>query len=171
MAQHLEVLGLRELTAALKGPAFKDVNAELRRFSRLIAVDLMPGVQAAVRQSPAPQAAAMAATVRVHSDRVPVIVVGKTNPRFSKRWNTGPADRKKRRGSMARGVVAGGLGGQRATAIDENYYRIPRDPSWGALGAALRTGGLLTEAASDLYIRHYLSALRAHGFDVHGGAR
>ena len=166
----IEADGLRELTAALKGPAFKDVNSELRRAARGIANDvLVPLVSQAVASSGAPQAAAMAATVRAHSDRVPVVVVGKVNPRFSsgfRRPGGSAAQSKARRGSMARGVVSGPLGGRRDTRADENYYRIPRDPSWGALGRALSEGGQIVEAGTQRYLDEYLTILRRAGFDV-----
>ena len=165
----VNVDGLRELVAALRGPAFRDVNRELRQFSRLIAADIAPLVADAVRASPAPQAAAMAATVRPHSDRVPVVVVGKVNPRFNSGFGhkgESAAQRRMRRGSLARGVVAGPLGGRRDTPAHENYYRIPRSASWGELGRRLRSGGIITQTGADLYLRGYLSILKAHGFDV-----
>lgn len=168
----VSVGGLTALTRALKGPAFKDVNRELRQFSRLIAQDIAPLVADAVRASGAPQAAAMAATVRPHSDRVPVVVVGKVNPRFGSGFGhkgESAAQRRMRRGSLARGVVAGGLGGRRDTATAENYYRIPRSNSWGELGRRLASGGIITQAGADLYLRGYLGILKAHGFDVHKG--
>lgn len=170
----VETQGLNELVRALRGPAFRDVNKELRAFSRLIAADIAPMVADAVRASGAPQAAALATTVRPHSDRVPVVVVGKTNPRFGSGFGHKGEDagrRRLRRGSLARGVVAGGLGGKRSTPAAENYYRIPRDPSWGELGRRLRTGGIITEKCADLYLRGYLGILRAHGFDVTKGRR
>ena len=166
----VEASGVRELTSALKGPAFKDVNRQLRKAARGIASDLLvPMVRDAVAASGAPQAAAMADTVRPHSDRVPVVVVGKVNPRFAsgftRRGGTA-AQSKARRGSLARGVVAGPLGGRRDTGADENYYRIPRDPSWGALGRALADGGPIAEAGAARYLAEYLRILRAEGFDV-----
>lgn len=168
----VQTQGLNELVRALKGPAFRDVNKELRQFSRMIATDLAPLVADAVRASGAPQAAAVATTVRPHSDRVPVVVVGKTNPRFGTGFRHKGEDSgriKKRRGALARGVVAGGLGGKRTTPAHEDYYHIPRDPSWGELGRRLRSGGIITAEACDLYLRGYLGILRAHGFDVHRG--
>lgn len=170
----VQTQGLNELVRALKGPAFRDVNRELRTFARQIATDLTPLVADAVRASGAPQAAAVATTVRPHSDRVPVIVVGKTNPRFATGFRHKGEDSGRirlRRGALARGVVAGPAGGKRSTPAAENYYQISRDPSWGELGRRLRTGGILTEAAADLYLRGYLGILRAHGFDVTKGRR
>lgn len=176
----IEVDGLRDLTRALKGPAFKDVNKQLRRSARAIAGDLLvPMVRAAVAASPAPQAQAMAATVRPHSDRVPVVVVGKVNPRFASGFrrsgrgggDTSAAGSKRRRGSLARGVVAGPLGGRRDTPAAENYYRIGRDDSWGALGRALRDGGAIAQAGTARYLDEYAKVLRAAGFDVDVEAR
>lgn len=169
----VQVTGLQALVRELRGPAFREVNAELRRFSRLIADDLTPLVAEQVAKSPAPQAAAMAATVRPHSDRVPVVVVGKTNPRFRSGFghkSESAGQRRARRGSLARGVVAGPKGGRRSTGAAENYYRpMGRDESWGHLGHALRSGGVITEHGEQLYIRYYLAALKAHGFDVARG--
>ena len=160
----VKVTGLRELVAELRGPVFRDVNRELRAHSRLIANDMVPLVAAAVRRSPAPQAQAMAGTVRAHSDRVPVVVVGKTNPRFSTRFTRSGSSSKARRGSLARGVVSGPAGGKRSTSANENYYRIGRDPSWGALGAALR--GPILRDAEIAYLRLYIATLKAHGFNA-----
>lgn len=166
----IEVDGLRELTRALKGPRFKDVNRQLRQSSRAIATDtLLPLVTRAVAASPAPQAHAMAATVRVHSDRVPVVVVGKVNPRFASGFRhrgESAGSARLRRGSLAAGVVYGPLGGKRATPVAENYYRMPRDASGGVLGRATSDGGGIAEAGTQRYLREYLRILRAAGFDV-----
>lgn len=157
-----EFQGLTDLVKVLKGSAFKDVNRELRAHARLIAQDIVPAVQAGVRASAAPQAAAMAATVRVHSDRVPVVAVGKTNPRFqSSRFQRKGSNSRMRRGSLARGVVAGPAGGRRDTAASENYYGIARDPSWGALGRAVQ--GPIMRDGEIAYLRLYIATLKAHG--------
>ena len=122
----------------------------------MIAADLVPTVSAAVAASGAPQAHAMSRTVRPHSDRVPVVVVGKVNPRFSTPFRGG--DTRRRRGAMALGVVAGPAG-------RVNYYKIGRDPSWGPLGDALQ-GGPIMDHAADLYLRLFMAELRAHGFEA-----
>lgn len=166
----IETKGLDELVRALKGPAFKDVNRELRQHARRIATEaLLPNVTDAVARSAAPQAAAMSQTVRVHSDRVPVVVVGKTNPKFGTgfaRKGESAAQRRLRRGSLARGVVVGPLGGRRDTRASENYYRIGRDPSGGPLGVALRAGGSVMDAGRAAYLKAYMDTLRKHGFDA-----
>lgn len=166
----IEVDGLRELTRALKGPTFKDVNRELRQAARAIATDtLLPLVRDAVAKSPAPQAHAMAATVRVHSDRVPVVVVGKVNPRFSSGFRhrgESAGSTRIRRGSLAAGVVYGPLGGKRATPAAENYYRMPRDASGGPLGRAVQDNGAIAEGGTERYLKEYLRILRAAGFQV-----
>lgn len=175
----IETDGLRELTRALKGPAFKDVNRQLRSSARGIAAEvLLPLVKEAVAASPAPQAAVMAATVRVHSDRVPVVVVGKVNPRFQTGWRRGrgggdgsAAASKRRRGSLARGVLMGPLGGRRDTPVAENYYRIGRDPSGGTLGRALADGGRIAEAGTTRYLAEYVRILKSAGFEVELGVR
>ena len=152
---------MRELVAELRGPMFKDINKDLRAFSKLIATDMKPFVEDAVRRSNAPQAAAMAKTVRIHSDRVPVVAVGKTNPPL-KGWKGKHPDagkNRRRRGAMAHGVLAGPKGGP-------NYYGIPRDPSFGPLGRALREGSPLMREAEEAYLRFYMSTLRARGWDT-----
>ena len=157
----VEVRGLRELVAELKGPMFRDVNKDLRAFSKLIASDMLPFVEDAVRRSNAPQADAMARTVRVHSDRVPVVAVGKVNPPL-KSWRGKHPDagkNRRRRGAMAHGVLAGPKGGP-------NYYRIPRDNSYGPLGRALRDGSPLMRQAEDAYLRFYMATLRRRGWTV-----
>lgn len=161
----IEITGLRPLVAQLKGPAFKDVNKELRAVAKLIAQDLVPHVSAAVARSGAPQAHAMAATVRAHSDRVPVVAVGKVNPKFSTRFRGG--NTRLRRGSLAHGVVYGPLGGKRGTRMHENYYRIGRDTSGGPLGASTRTGTVFDEAC-DAYLKQWLAAMTHHGFIAKG---
>jgi hypothetical protein len=161
----VEVTGLQPLVKELRGPLFKDVNRELRQYSKLIATDLVPHVAAAVADSNAPQAAAVAKTVRAHSDRIPVVVVGKTNPWGGKKWRrstTTTTTSRRRRGSLAHGVVYGPKGGRPDTTPQENYYRIPRDNSGGPLGRALR--GPIMDEASEVYLRVFASVMRHHGF-------
>lgn len=165
MASSVEVTGLRDLVAELKGPMFRDVNKELRQFSRLIANDLKPLVEQGVKASQAPQAEAMSRTVRVKSDRVPVLSVGATNPPLRKWRGRGTAQSNKlRRGSMAHGVVYGPKGGKPETRVDENYYRIPRNTDGGALGRALSDNGRIMREAEQAYARFYLATLKAHGW-------
>jgi hypothetical protein len=167
-AATVKVTGLNRLVRELKGPAFRDVNKELRQHARTIARDLIPAAAEATTRSGAPQAAALSRTWRVHSDRVPVLAMGKVNPRFgtgfTHRGETA-AQRKRRRGSLAHGVVYGPKGGKRSTAVGENYYRIGRDSTGGALGAAL-DGGPMFRQACGLYLRVYVATLKAHGFDA-----
>jgi hypothetical protein len=155
MATACEAQGLADLVKVLKGSAFRDVNKELRQYARQIANDMIPAVQAGVRASRAPQAAAMAATVRPHSDRVPVVVVGKVNPKFSTKFRGG--DTKRRRGAIALGVVSGPAG-------KVNYYKIPRDRSWGPLGDAI--AGPIMRDAEIAYLRLYIATLKHHGLDA-----
>ena len=159
----MKITGLQPLVKQLKGPMFRDINRELRAVAKLIAKDMVPEVQDAVRRSNAPQAAAMAATVRVHSDRVPVVAVGKVNPKFSTRFSRPGQNSKLRRGSLAHGVVYGPLGGKRSTPVHENYYRIGRDPSGGALGQSMRTGPIYDKAC-EAYLKQWLAIMRHHGF-------
>ena len=167
MAGNVETSGLTELVSQLKGPQWRDVNKELRQFSRLIASDMLPEVKRAVAASAAPQAAKMAATTRVHSDRVPVLVVGKVNPKLSG-FKRGGAS-KRHRGSLALGVVAGPAGGKRSTKVNENFYRIPRDPSWGRLGDALSSGGTIIRDAEVAYLRYFIATLKSAGMDAKAG--
>jgi hypothetical protein len=165
-AATVRVEGLQPLVRELKGPLFRDVNKELRQYATLIAKDLVPEVSQIVARSNAPQARAVARTVRAHSDRVPVVVVGKTNPFPPKRWarRGGSSDSKRRRGAVAHGVVYGPKGGRADTDAQENYYRIGRDDSGGELGRALREGGRLWDEACDVYLKMYAAAMRRHGF-------
>ena len=167
MVESVRVVGLQAYLEPLKAVTGdkRALNTELRQFSKLIAIDLLPEVRAAVGKSAAPQSAKMADTARVHSDRVPVIVVGKVNPKLSgfRRRGMSAAESKRRRGSLAAGVLQGGKGGRRDTRADENYYRIPRNEHWGTLGAALRPDSALMRQAQDLYVRFLFAAMRRHG--------
>ena len=145
---------MADLVKELRGPLFKDVNRELRSGARLIAADLVPTVSKAVAASGAPQAHAMSKTVRPHSDRVPVVVVGKVNPKFGRHKFRGP-DTRRRRGAMALGVVAGPAG-------HVNYYKVRRSPSWGHLGKAIR--GPIMRQGEIAYLKLYIGVLKAHGF-------
>jgi hypothetical protein len=163
-APGVHVDGLVELVRALKGPAFRNVNAELREFAPAIAEQVVPHVRLAVLLSPAPQARAMADTIRVKRDRVPVVVIGKVNPKFrSGRFTRPGSDSKKRRGSIAHGIIYGPKGGKRNTKTDENYYRIPRDDTGGALGRTLKDGPAV-RAASQAYLDGFMRIMDRHGF-------
>lgn len=168
------VTGVTPLVRALKGPMFKDVNRELRTASKRIATEMRPEVEEAVRQSQAPQAQAMSATVRVHSDRVPVLAIGKVNPKFSngkwRRQGQSAKDSRLRRGAMAHGVVYGPKGGKRKTAPNENYYRISRSSTGGRVGAALESSGFMARV-SEVYLREYTAALKRAGFKVFVGGK
>jgi hypothetical protein len=89
------------------------------------------------------------------------VAVGKVNPRFSKPFRGG--NTKLRRGSLAHGVVYGPLGGKRGTPTHENYYRIGRDPSGGALGASARSGSVF-DTACEAYLKQWLATMTYHGF-------
>lgn len=159
MPTTVEVTGLRELVAELKGPMFKNVNKELRQYSKLIATDIKPLVEQGVRESSAPQADALAKTVRVVSDRVPVVSVGRTNPPLKGWRGKGTAaGNKRRRGAMAHGVVYGGF--------TPNYYVKGRDDTGGSLGKALQANGKILKEAEELYLRFYFATLKAHGWGM-----
>lgn len=167
----IDVRGLDTLVRDLRGPLWRDVNKQLRSESKTIATTLVPVVSAAVAQSSAPQAAAMAGTVRVHSDRVPVVAVGKTNPRLPGFTRRGPRrdggprqSPKMRRGSLAHGVVYGPLGGRRDTGTHENYYRTGRDTTGGPLGRALAENGPAFHRACEEYLAAFLKVMRRNGW-------
>lgn len=167
----VQVTGLVSLVAELRGPAFKMVNQELRHRARLIADDVVPHVRLAVSLSRAPQARAMADTVRSKPDRVPVVVIGKVNPKFrtERRFTRKGSDSKQRRGAIAHGVVYGPKGGHMENG-GQNFYKIPRDDSGGALGRTLKDGPAV-QAATERYLSEFLIVLERHGFASHGGDR
>jgi hypothetical protein len=170
VAEYVKVIGLQAYLKPLKGKVFKDVNRELRVASKRIAQDILPTIVDATKQSPAPQSSAMAGTVRVHSDRVPVVVIGKVNPRFAsgfRRPGQSAARSKLRRGALAHGVVFGPKGGKRSTPAAENYYKIRRDEGGRAVGRAMRSGPAI-KAAQVAYRREYYAILRRYGFVVRG---
>ena len=173
--------GLVELVAALNGPAFRGINRELRSNALDIARELESDVSAAVRKSRAPQAEKMAPTVRAVRDRVPVVAIGRTVPKlsgFKRRRRARDAsgdlvgsDTKRNRGAVAHGVVYGPLGGHRATARHENYYRITRDSSGGPVGRAMGPSGSVFQAACQQYLQAYRYVLARHGFSTGDPAR
>lgn len=168
----IKVIGLDAYVRPLKGKVFKDVNRELRSAAKGIAAEIAPVIVEAVKQSGAPQSPAMARTVRVHSDRVPVVVIGKVNPQFasSKFRRAGQSAKvsKMRRGALAHGVVYGPRGGRKDTRVAENYYRIRRDDSGGPVGRSVASSGPAMRRAQDAYLREYAAILRRYGFVVKG---
>lgn len=172
MAAGIKVTGLDAYVRPLRGKVFKDVNRELRVAAKRIAGDIRPEVEQAVKESRAPQAPAMARTVRVHSDRVPVVVIGKVNPRFAttkfRRAGQSAQQSKMRRGALAHGVVYGPRGGRKDTRAAENYYRIGRDDSGGPVGRSVASRGPAMRKAQDAYLREYVAILRRYGFTVKG---
>lgn len=167
MGTSVDIQGLTPLIATLKGPLFKDVNRELRTEAKTIAQTLVPVIAAGVAQGDAPQSRALAETVRAHSDRVPVVVIGKVNPKFGSGFrnkNDTAKGNKLRRGSLAHGVVYGPKGGHRATPPNENYYRTGRDESGGRLGFILSEAGPAMEAACAAYLQAFSKVMTKHGF-------
>jgi hypothetical protein len=165
----VEITGLVDLVRQLKGPLFRDVNAALRPMARGIADELAPHVALMVALSAAPQAEAMSKTVRTKADRVPVIVIGRVNPRFRSGFARRGSDSKLRRGSLAHGVIYGPKGGKRSTATHENYYRIPRDDSGGAFGRSVKTGRVF-DLACEEYLKGFLAIMTHYGFAMDGTA-
>lgn len=170
----VEVRGLVSLVRELKGPAFKQVNYALRQEARGIAESVRPHVALLVAMSQAPQGPAMAKTVRTKPDRVPVIIVGKTNPKFKsgfRRKGESAASTKHRRGSLAHGVIYGPKGGKISTPADENYYApLQRDDKGGAIMRSVREGAVF-ELAAEQYVAAYLEILTHHGFVRDGSNR
>ena len=167
----VDVIGLQAYVRPLRGKVFKDVNRELRVAAKRIANEIRPAIEDATAASNAPQSSALAKTVRAHSDRVPVVVIGKVNPRFSsgfRRRGESAKSAKLRRGALAHGVVYGPKGGKRSTAVNENYYRIGRDDRGGAVGRAVSGSGAALDEARDAYRREYYAILRRYGFVVRG---
>jgi len=174
---NIETRGLTELVTALKGPVFKDVNNALRAEAGDIAKAIIPIVQRIVAESPAPQAQGFVNTVRVKRDRVPCVAIGAVNPKFSKsftRKGAGPVASKNRRGAMAHGIMYGSKGGRKPKAtstgklgwaMDENYYKIPRNDE-PPLERAVGTDGLIIVLVEAQYRDRYLKVLHAHGFPV-----
>jgi hypothetical protein len=173
----VEVTGLVGLVQQLKGPLFKNVNQELRHVAPLIAQDVVPHIRLAVSMSRAPQAHAMAGTVRVKRDRVPVVLIGKVNPKFQhSKFTRKGSDSARRRGSIAHGIIYGPNGGhQPPRKGGQNFYKIPRDDSGGALARTLEHGPAV-RAATEAYLREFMQVMQRHGFigsgdDVHWGGR
>lgn len=174
----IEVLGLKAWVSKLKGPEFRDVNNALRNEAVKIAESLVPEVQAALKQSKAPQAPAMVDTVKPKRDRVPVLAIGAINPKFSKvkgksgrpvsgftRRGKGALYHRKRRGAIAHGVIFGTKGGHLKGGGD--YYGIPRSESGGAFGRYVESGPLF-DAACAAYFDAYKKVLHRHGLDLNG---
>jgi hypothetical protein len=179
----VDVLGLTAWVTALKGPEFRDVNRALREEAYAIALDLEPEVTKAVEQSRAHQAKAVALTVRAKRDRVPVVVVGKVNPKFRSKQGRQPAftrrgkgadQHRKRRGAIAHGVVYGPKGGHlkadgsKGRARGANFYGIPRNESGGPVGRYLQDGPAFN-AATTAYFEAYQRELRKAGIVMRKG--
>lgn len=167
----VDARGLSALVRDLRGPLWRDTNKELRVHARRIAEGVAPIVADAVARSGAPQAAAVADTVRPHSDRVPVVVIGKVNPELSgftrrgtRRDGRARAPVKLRRGQVVHGAVYGPLGGRRDTDVAENYYRIARDPSGGPVGRAVAENGAAFDQACEEYLAAFQAVMQFNGW-------
>lgn len=171
----IEVLGLTAWVSALKGPAFRQVNEALRGEAMRIATTLIPEVEKAISLSSAPQAPAMKGTVRARRDRVPVLSIGATNPKFRNRQGrkppftrsgSGALAAKLRRGAIAHGIVYGTKGGHPRGGGD--YYQIPRDESGGPVGRYISRGAAFDKAA-DAYFEAYRRVLAEQGITLRKG--
>lgn len=162
----------------LKGREFRQVNSELRDQARFIADGIVPEVRAALKHSNAPQAPDFVRTVASKRDRIPVVVIGSTNPTLSKFSRRGPRKDGRprqtgpwRKGAMAYGVVFGPAGPGKRTAPQsasgwrQPNYGIPRNESGGAVMRAIRSGPAFQAAARE-YTAAYKRVLRMNGFEV-----
>lgn len=130
-------------------------NAIVRGMAYQAALRLQPIVERGVRSSPAPQAAAMSATVRAKRDRMIVIRVGAVNPRLSG-WRR-RAGNSQWRGSLAWGVEKGNYPGTR----DE--YGVARSSVGHGVARVLPE---LTDKAAEAYADIILEVVRRNGWPV-----
>jgi hypothetical protein len=164
----VEVIGLVELVKDLKGPLWRDTNNQLRYEALEIAKTVEPAVRAVVASSRAPQAAAFVPTVKAKRDRVPLVAIGATNPKLKKftRRGAGPEASRRRRGSMAHGILFGPAGGHRqdgaGRAKGANFYRIGRDETF--LARALRDNGPVLDAATQAYLEAFQHVMERNGW-------
>lgn len=129
-------------------------NSVMRDLSYSAARRLEPVVAAGIRRSPAPQAGAVAATVRAKRDRMIVVRAGATNPRLSGFKRSGMNS--VWRGSVAWGVAVGPgprrgrVSGASVKRHRVNAYRRRGVPVRRTMRAAhQRAGG--TRAAANVY--------------------
>lgn len=111
-------------------------NAIMRDMSHTAAQQLVPLVQSAVNRSPAPQARALAGTVRAKRDRMIVVKIGATNPKLSGFRRA--SGNKVWRGSLAWGVAVG-PGPRRAAVSGYRTRRRARVAAHRRDGAAVRS--------------------------------
>ena len=124
---------MRKLTELGKGRKVIE-NAVMRDLSGQAAERLKPIVEAGIRRSPAPQAEALAATVRTKRDRMIVLRVGATNPKLSGMRRS--AGNKQWRGSLAWGVAVGP--GPRRAPFDSAKVKAHRVAAHSRDGATVR---------------------------------
>jgi hypothetical protein len=176
----LKVRGLQPLLKGLRGRQFHDVNTALRDEARWIADQIVPEVVQALTLSNAPQAPGFGRTVKSKRDRIPIVVIGRTNPGLKKFSRRGPRkdgkarqNPKWRRGAMAHGIIYGPRSGGRSSpapagASKPGNYGIPRNPSGGAVMRSIRSGRAY-RGATDAYLNAYIRVLRRAGFNVSRG--
>jgi hypothetical protein len=115
-------------------------NYLIRNEALRIAETMVPDVSAAVRASPAPQAAKVSATVRAKRDRIPVVKIGATQPKLSGFRGRKP-NKARHKGSVAWGVERGPGGGHRS-GRGANFYKVPRNTGGYGIGPRMgRIGG------------------------------
>lgn len=121
-------------------------NGLIRDRATAIAQTLVPEVRDAVRASPAPQAAKVAATVRAKRDRIPVVKVGATQPKLSGFRGRKP-NKARHKGSVAWGVERGPGGGHRSyRGAGANFYGVARKE--GGHGIGPRMDGIGRDAVA-----------------------
>lgn len=174
----VEVKGLLPLLKKLNGREFRQVNSELRDQARFIADGIVPEVKRAVVLSRAPQAEDFVRTVASKRDRIPVVVIGSTNPTLTKFSRRGPRKDGRprqtgpwRKGAMAYGIVFGPAGKGKRTAPPSASgwrnpnYKIARNESGGAVMRSIHSGPAFRAAARE-YAAAYKKVLRRNGFKV-----
>ena len=176
----LEVKGLQSLVRGLQGREFRDVNSALRDRAGWIAAEIVPEVQQALKLSNAPQAEAFVRTVKSKRDRIPIVVIGRTNPALPKWSRRGPRMcgqprqySKWRRGAMAHGIIYGPKRGGRTApppsgASRPGNYGISRREDGGAVMRSIKSGAAY-RGATRAYLTAYTATLRRAGFNVKRG--
>ena len=145
----------------LSSGAVYQSNSHLRAAASNLAADMIrTTVQPLVRAGPAPQSAALAATLRPKVDRKVVIRVGATNPVLSG-FKKGSAANRRYRGSLAWGIERGPGPGR------PNVYRLARSTGGHVIGPNL---GLIDSRTIPRYKQIVRVALESAGVTSWGRA-
>jgi hypothetical protein len=133
----------------------RDATRDLRERAWPIAQDLAVEVREVIRSSSAPQARAVAETVRPKRDRVPLVRVGATIPKLSG-FRRGSKHNRAAKVSVAYGVEFGGAGGHRDGPGNVDLYRGGGHALTGALTR-------LTVVATETYREQLFGVMRRYG--------